>query len=162
MSWDAIGAVSEAFSALGLFLVLVQVRHAGAEMRRSISQSRSDAIRSSMALAMEPRVLSAEVKATAALGGHRPQFVQGLIQQTGLTEEEAQLLFYQWAIAWQANEQIIHSLNEATPGTRTAEDNAIRLFYQMRPVSRLWYQCMKATLNPDAVHYVDSVLARPA
>ena len=38
----AVGAIGEAFGALALFFVLVQLRHARAEVRRSLDQSRAE------------------------------------------------------------------------------------------------------------------------
>jgi hypothetical protein len=38
---------------------------------------------------------------------------------------------------------------------------AAEFFYQVRPISRLWYEATKDTLNPDSVRYVDRVLAQP-
>jgi hypothetical protein len=43
MSWDAIGAVGQVVSALGLAFVVIQVRDARIEMRRGVRQDRLQA-----------------------------------------------------------------------------------------------------------------------
>jgi hypothetical protein len=161
MNWEALGAIGEALSALGLFFVLVQVRYARSEMQRSIALTRAEGLRSSMQVALEPRVLAAEIKADNLLGNPTLPFVTALVER-GLTEEEAHILFFSWGIVWQGIEPIIRSIDEALPSDRIANDLNVRYFYQIRPISRLWYETTKGSLNPDSVRYVDSVLAQPA
>ena len=159
MNWDAIGAIGQATSALALLFVWIQLRHARQEMQRSISTQRAEAIRSSMQLVTQPSVLRAELKAHGALGGPSVPFVEALMKQAGASEEEAHILFFYYGLVWQTLEPTIRSRDQADPGDRAAMDMDLRVMYQVRPVSRLWFETMKITLNPNSVRYVERVLA---
>ena len=162
MNWDAIGALGEAFSALGFFFVLVRVRHARVDMRRSVLDAMSDSITSQGMMTLDARVLGAITKAHAALGGKQPPFVTALIEQAGLTEEEARLIALQQQAGWQTFARALRHIDALSPGDRAAIDANLHQTYANSPVSRLWYQHAKATSSPSNVRYVDGVLARSA
>jgi hypothetical protein len=61
---------------------------------------------------------------------------------------------------WQQRLQIIPYLEQRSKDERAGFDFAVRRIYGGTPVSRLWYECNKATLRPDAVRYVDTLLAQ--
>jgi len=67
--WEAIGAIGQAVSAFALFLVLIQVRHARNEIRRSASQARKDGSRSLWLASAQPDLASVLTKAHVAAGG---------------------------------------------------------------------------------------------
>jgi hypothetical protein len=46
------------------------------------------------------------------------------------------------------------------PGDRVQFDMSTRITLS-EPTFRFWYQIVKPTLNPDAVRYVDNLLAQP-
>ena len=71
MNWDAIAAIGQAVSALALVFVLLQVRDARADMRRSLLDSLSNTLISGAPLLIDARALSATMKAHTALGGER-------------------------------------------------------------------------------------------
>jgi hypothetical protein len=46
-------------------------------------------------------------------------------------------------------------------GERFEFEIGVRTACERNELSRLWHETMKPTPNPDAVRYVDNVLARP-
>ena len=67
--WDAIAAVAQAISALALVIVIVQVRHARQEVRRSAGQLRAQALGELYRTrATDDRLMAMRVKAESALG----------------------------------------------------------------------------------------------
>ena len=158
--WEAIGAIGEAFSAIGLFFVLVQVRHARKEMQRSITQTRVEGARANTIIAMDERILAASIKANTAFGGRVSTFVTTLMERAGLAESEARLLQNQQYVQWGMYMQIVLTSDAMTAGERIASERNMRISYGTNPVGRAWYESTKALLNPDAVGYVDNVLAQ--
>ena len=161
MNWDAVGAVGEVFSALALFFVLVQVRHARADTRRSVLDSMANSTISVQMMSSDARVLSATIKAHGGLGGERPPFVAALMEQAGLTEEEARLVLAQQTAQWQALAQATRNVDALWPDDRIGIETNLRLLYARSPVGRLWFQYAKATMNPGVYRYMNVVLAEP-
>jgi hypothetical protein len=161
MNWEAIGALGEALSAVGLFFVLIQVRHARADMRRTVLDSFTNSLMSTVAISTEARVLSAIMKAHAGLGGQRPAFVAALMDQAGLTEDEARLVSLQQGAQWQAFAQAARNSDTLRPADRVAIETNMRQQYANSPVGSLWFQSAKATMNPEILRYMDRVLAEP-
>ena len=88
MNWEAIGAIGQAVSALALIVVIVQVRHARAETRRSMSQGRAAAVRElCMHRSGNEHLNTANRKAFVALGGQDRPFAKRMVD-AGLTNEE--------------------------------------------------------------------------
>jgi hypothetical protein len=58
MTWDAIGAIGQAASALALVFVMLQIRHARADSRRALSQSRAEAARQTNSLLVDEKIAS--------------------------------------------------------------------------------------------------------
>jgi hypothetical protein len=160
MIWDAIAAIGQAFSALALFFLLVQVRHARTDMRRSVLDSMASAINTSVPLGCDARILSASAKANKALGAEPGPFVKALMEQTGLTEEEALLVNSQCVTQWYAVVPTIRCRDSLTPGDRISLELNLRRVFGTSPVGRLWYEKRaKAGMNPDDRPYLDKVLA---
>jgi len=156
--WEAIGAIGEAFSAIGLFFVLVQVRHARAEVQRSISENRASAATQLML----NRITNESVrrmysKGNAALQGRLDVPRQAMVDKAGLSGEEADMAFFDQLAWWQHVCQIVRFRHDLSPAEMLEADTGIRGIYSL---PRLWYETTKPTLNPDAVRYVDDVLAR--
>jgi len=94
MNWEAIAAIGQVLGSLAVFITLVylsvQVRHARGEVRRSVTQSRAEGARElAMNHANNQRLTSTFLKANARLGGPVNPFVTTLMEQSGLTAEEA-------------------------------------------------------------------------
>jgi hypothetical protein len=160
MSWDIVGSIGEAVSAIALLFVLVQVRHARAEMRRSVSQSRADVGRELwLARARSDQLAGVLSRSEVAFGSTSPEFVAALSERAAVTSEEAsQTWAYMWAW-WIYRAQVIAYASELRAGERVQFDNGLRIHYGRNGLERLWYQTVKPTLDPDAVRYVDAVLA---
>jgi hypothetical protein len=163
MNWDAIGAIGEAFGAIALFLVLVQVRHAREEVRRSVSQSRLDALQQRATQFVDKEHLNAlNMRAITALGGGSTPFINQLVERIGMTGEEASTLSWHEAAWWLGRVQVIAQVEHMPPDERVEFDNATRWYYRHNPLSSLWYTETKATLpNRVAVRYVDNLPAQP-
>ncbi len=164
MNWDAIGALGEVLGSIAVFLTLgylaVQVRFARNQVRHSISQNSAGGNRDLfLARATDPRLLNLNVRANAALGAEPTPFEATLIARVGLTAEDASTLHWEQMAWWQQRLQIIPYLDQRSNEERAGFDVAVRRIYGSTPVSRLWYECNKATLRPDAVCYADNVLA---
>jgi hypothetical protein len=163
MNWDAIGAIGEAFGAIALFLVLVQVRHARGEVRRSVTESRLDAALQRVTQYVDNERLNAlNVRAIDALGGAgTPPFVDTLVQKAGMTRQEAFTLMWNEAAWWLYRVQVIAQIEHMPLEERTEFDDLIRENYRDNPVARLWWEGKATVPNRAAVRYVDNLLAQP-
>jgi hypothetical protein len=164
MNWDEVGAIGEVLGSIAVFLTLgylaVQVRYARREVQRSISQSRADAVRELLLnRANSERLVELNSKANVGLKGRPLPFVTALMEQAGLTEEESYTLFSEQMAWWNYRSQVIAYIDELPEGERIQFDAAIQRFFG-HPVARLWYDTLKSTLSPEAVRYVDDVVAR--
>ena len=161
MSWEAIGAIGEAFSAIGLFFVLMQVRFARAETRRSVVQHRSDALRDIyLHRATSERLLAARAKVQASFGLQGSGAFFSSLEERGFTFEEVGALFNdEMAMLLYRQSGILH-IEQLPTGERYAFDAGIRQYYGRSPVGRLFYETMKPAINPDAVAYIDRVIAQ--
>ena len=166
MNWDAIAAVGRVLGSIAVFVTLgylaVQVRQAQRQMRRSVAEARVTAARQLMLTQITDDRLMHIFQKTADPNSDS-EGVAALANAIGLTYAEA-VTFNVWQIAWwQYRAHVISEIDELPSGERTAFDSALRLNYQIWPGSSLWYKAFKTTgaLNPDAVRYVDTVLARP-
>ncbi len=159
MSWDAIGAIGQAVSALALVFVLVQVRHAHQEMRRSISQARANGGRELFMLrANNPQLSDLLLRIDAALSGQQTPLIAEIAAKANITPEEAMLAFsHQWAW-WLYQSQLVPFVKELRPGERAQFDNSLRR-YSISPFGRVWFQAVRGILDPEAVRYVDDLLA---
>jgi hypothetical protein len=167
MNWDAIGAIGEALGAGAVFITLiylaVQVRHARAEVARSVVHSRTTAAREhNLALALNERIDLITRKANTNLGGANLPVVDVLVERAGLTPEEADTFIHAQVARWQFQTQIIDDLPEMSGGHRAEFKNFVRGVYGAnQPATQLWYQTVKSSLNPDAVRHIDAILAEP-
>jgi hypothetical protein len=165
MNWEALGAIGETLGAAAVFVTLaylaVQVRHARRETQRALSQGRGEAIRSLQALFCDERINRVHVKANVALGSTPNPVVATLVNQAGLTREEAQLLVVAEVSFWSYVIQIIPNIDELSAIERTQFEIGVRARL-LAPVGRLYYEFQKDTAHPDAIRYVDGVLARAA
>ena len=165
MNWEVVGALGEVLGSIAVFLTLgylaVQVRYARREVQRSISQSRADNVLDLLLnRADNERLTGLNSRANKRLMGQPIPFVNELVARTGLSEEEAYRLFSEQMAWWNYRSQVIAYIDELPDGERIQFDAAIRRFFG-HPVARLWYQTLRPTLSPEAVRYVDDVMARP-
>jgi len=164
MNWEAIGAVGELLGALAvatsLLYASLQVRQAKIEMKRSISQHRADALAALyLNRASNAHLCAVLTTANAALGAQATPFVEALTSRARLTVQDAVALHTEQEAWWLHGAQIFSALDELPAAERTEFERATRKTYGTESVSRLWYETTKASLNPDVVHYVDTLLA---
>ena len=165
MNWDAIGAVGEVLGSLAVFITLgylaVQIRHARSEARRALSQGRSEAHRDLLARQQDAAVLGATLKADTRLGWQPTAFQAALMERGGLTLEEACRVASMSIAWWTYILQIVPYVEELPPMERTAFENRVRGTYGRPGVGRLFYETyLRSTAHPDALGYVERVLAR--
>ena len=162
--WEAIGAIGQVLGSLAVFITLgylaVQVRRSRSEMQRATSQGRAEAARELMLnRANNERLMALEVRARTAIGARPSAFALELIERAGMTEEEALAVTFEEYAWWQYRTLVIPHINELTDGERKEFAQQVRGVYGGVSVARLWYQHNKTSLNPEAVHYIDDLLA---
>ena len=139
-------------------------------MARSTRQTRADGnIQLALAMASEESIVQAHVKMVSRLHGggvdiaagtdERP-FISVAMDRTGVTQEEATRVYWMQHAWWAGRANMIPYLDQLSPGERAEFDSNTRLALGTSAVGRLWYESMKSGLNPDAVRYVDALLAR--
>ena len=165
MNWEEVSAIGQVLGSIAVFVTLAylarQIRHARQETRRALSQGRSEAHRDLLAQQREPQVLTTFLKADIALGAQPPLPVAALMERAGLTIEEAQRVNILNTAWWTYHLQIIPYVDELTPMERTGFENRIRAAYGRPGANRLFYETyLKANAHPDAIRYVDNLLAQ--
>jgi len=166
MNWDAIGAVGDVLGAIAVFVTLgylaVQVRHAREEMARATRQARADAMRQVwLTQAGQPELAAAFAKLLAARDDSKTPFSTAAAA-AGLSDAQGRQLFASFWASWSHYEQVIESLEQLTAGGRSQFDITLRLNLGSGGPASAWYETVKARLNPDAVRYVDRLLAQSA
>ena len=165
MNWEMIAAMGQMLGSVAVLVTLgyvaVQVKHARGEMRRSISQGRADAARElTMYRASNERLSRVMAKASDALNMEPNEFIQSLIEQTALTRDEAFSVFSDQLATWQYRIQVIAYIDDLSQADRYEFDGWTRSLYASG-TGKLWYKTQKPRLNPDAVCYIDNLLAQP-
>jgi len=171
MNWEEIGAIGQVLGSIAVFVTLVylsvQVNHARQETRRLINQGRLEGVREMLVTRLSDKTLSdLNSKAHAALGGEPNEFMRELMNRTSLTVEESWRLFIEQMAWWQYRTQVIPYIQELSPSERLDFETTTRRFYSpdvsRQPVAALFYKYSRPLLNnPEAVSYVDNLLARP-
>jgi hypothetical protein len=165
MHWDAIAAIGQLLGSIAVFITLgylaLQVRYTKDELRRSIGQSRMEVSTQFAKSMADERTGAIFLKANAALGGVWDYPLE--LKRAGLTAEEAwHLEYWNWAW-WGYRAHIIEHVENLPAGTRAEFDSSLRGLYGRSSglvVFRLWYEATKTVLNPEAVRYVDNLLAQ--
>ena len=165
MNWEAIGAVGDALAAIAVFVTLgylaVQVRYARQEMVYATRQARSDAMRQVwLTQAAQPELAEAFSKLFAAYGISLAPF-STTAAAAGLSEGQARQVFASFWASWSHYEQMIESLEQLSAGARTQFDGTLRINLGAGGPASAWYTTVRSRLNPDAVRYVDNLLAQP-
>lgn len=162
MSWEAIAALGQAVSALALVSVLIQVRQARDEARRTASQYRLDSAHDMTSVFLNNERLGAIVcKAHTALGLPDAPFVGEMMRTAGLTREEAQTYEVYCTSWWLFRAKVIARMADLPPSERVEFNHSTRGQYAPGSIARLWYERNKDWLpNRDAVRYVDDLLAQ--
>lgn len=166
MNWDEVGAIGQMLGSVAVFITLgylaIQVKHSRQDARRMLSQGRGDVNRDILALQCDERINRLFDRANGVLGKPTYPFVSALMEQVGLTSEEASVLYWLEVMRWTYRLQIIPNVDELSPMERRQFDGPIRSSYGSPGVSQLFYEGVKRSAHPDAVRYIDSLLAQPA
>jgi hypothetical protein len=164
MNWEALGAIGETLGALAVFVTLgylaVQVRHARSDSRRALSQNRGEGIRDLFAQGTDERINRLSVKANTALGAPPPPFVAALMDQAGLTREEATVLFQHHVAWWNYTLQIVPNIDEMSAIEQHQFDRGVTGRHGGVGIGRLFYESVAPLAHPDVVRYIENVLAR--
>ena len=163
MNWDAIGAISEAVGSIAVFVTLgylaIQVRHARSEAQRALSQGREQSVRELCTLNADERISRAATKASVALGFEPSPFTKLLMEQSGLTRDEANLLFWSHLSWWIYRLSIIPHVDQLPIVERADFEAAIKGAYGFPGIPQLFYQAhIKPFAHPDAVRYITNLL----
>jgi hypothetical protein len=165
MNWEVVGAIAQVLGSVAVFITLVylsiQTRHARDATQRSISQARAEAIRQAYAWASEPRMVGIAVKANSALGRGPSPFMAMLMNEAGLTAEEAGTQYYFELSGWNSRLQAIAAKDAMNSIERHWLDSNLMVVYGGdRGITRMFYEMMKPNAHPDVVRYIEEVLAR--
>jgi len=159
MNWDAVSAIGQSVSALALVLVLVQVRQARDQVRLSSRDARRDRLRENwLGQAVHIELASALMRLTATENAVEPYV--DYAKSVGLTDVEARQVYAYWWASWQSMQGSIESVAHLSPGQRQELDRSIVRNFTPGRVWGKWYELTKQRLDPDAVHYIDDVLAK--
>jgi hypothetical protein len=161
MNWNAVSAIGQAVSALALILVFVQVRDAHEEMEIATNRARLEGTRDMfLAQATDGELGDAWSRARVASGippGAFFPYLKGL----GLSDVDAYRVNAYQLATWNHFQIAIMTRDRLRPCVKAEFENQVRALFHSG-IGRKWYELAKQRLNPDAVGYVDSVLARPA
>jgi hypothetical protein len=167
MDWEAIGAVGQMLGSIAVFVTLgylsIQVRHARADMRRSISLTRAEGLRQLfLTQATDERLNRIRVQANKAYGWQMHPRAVELMQKAALTEEEVQAFISEENAWWHVRSHAIQYVDELSPGERAEFESRIPETFgkEAPPLNRIWYEATKSQLNPDVVRYIESHLAQ--
>src|SRR5262249_536784 len=137
-----------------------ELRHAQEQARRSAGQARCDAGRDYwLAIAVHPELAAAHETLSSETDSLPTSFAAHALTM-GLTQTSArQLEALCWA-GWQNFESSIESHRHLSAGVREGLDRRIVYNYRSSGPFSKWYEGTKVMLNPDAVRYVDNLLAQ--
>jgi hypothetical protein len=165
MNWEEVSAIGQLLGSVAVFVTLgylaIQVKHSRQDARRALSQGRGEANRDVLALQSDERINRLFDKANVVLGTPPSTFASALMEQVGLTSEEASLLTWLEITRWTYRLQIIPNVDELSSMERAQFDGAIRASCGMPGVTRLFYESVKRGAHPDALRYVENLLAQP-
>jgi len=165
MNWEAIGAVGQMVGSIAVFITLgylaVQVRHARLTGQRALSQGRSEALRDLLTQQTDERMIRLALKTNAGLGGQSTPFVRALMDQTGVTEEEAMLVMWSQITWWNYFLQIIPHVKELPPMERRQFDVPLRSYGRPGPFRLFYEHYIRQLGHPDAIAYIENLLAQP-
>jgi hypothetical protein len=159
VNWDAIGAVGELLGSIAVLVTLVylaiQVRHARAEASRALSQGRMEANRALLVMDLEPRNLAVRLQAEAAFQVPPPAIVSRLVEEGGLTVEDAWRVFLTEVARWNYRTHVIAHWSELPESEKAIFDSAVRIRMDSS-LSRLMYEVhFKPGAHPDVVRYIE-------
>jgi hypothetical protein len=151
---------------LAVFITLaylsMQVRHARSDSQRALSQGRTEAVRELNSLFVDEKVRTSWEKALIVLEAPLPPDMTVLMERAKLTHEEAIVVGVVARMNWGYKTQTIPYVDELPAIERDAFEKSIRRLYGPNGgPHRVFYETNKSMQHPDAVRYVDNLLAQP-
>ena len=165
MNWEEVGAIGQVLGSVAVFVTLgylaVQVRHARSEARRSTTENRAAVARQLLLLQVTDERLNKVYMKT--MDGGSTERAATFVGRMGLSDAEAKTYDVFQVVWWQYRAGVINRIDDLPSGEKSAFDATLRLSYQPGGVAHVWYEANKSLphINPDAVRYIDNVLARP-
>jgi hypothetical protein len=106
-------------------------------------------------------LIRAYEKAGAAFGEHPNRFIARMIDEAGLDPVEAWTLFSEQVALWNYRVQTMQHVDELSSIDRQAFEAHLQNTVGPLGVGRVFYETfVKPTQHPDAIRYVESVLAQ--
>ena len=166
MNWEAIAAIGQMLGSIAVLVTLgylaVQLRHSRTALLGSITLTRAAMLRDQMmAGASDEGLAHLIVKAQTAFGGVNLPFVDEIVKRAGLTVEEAQRVYGYQAAWWQIRSESIRYMKELPDSDQEGFDARMRSIFRAGSLDRFWYETNKPIVTPDAVRYMDNLLAQP-
>jgi len=166
MNWEEVGAIGQVLGSVAVLVTLgylaVQVRHSRTALLGSITLTQAAMILDqSMAGASDEGLVHLIVKAETAFGGVNHPFVDEMVKRAGLTVEEARRVYGYQAAWWQIRSESIRYMKELPDSDQEGFDARMRLIFRAGSLDRFWYETNKPIVTPDAVRYMDNLLAQP-
>ena len=166
MNWVAIAAIGQMLGSVAVFVTLgylaVQLRHSRTALLGSITLTRAAMLRDQMmAAATDEGLVHLIAKAETAFGGVNHPFVDELVKRAGLNFEEARRVYGYQAAWWQTRSESIRYMKELPDSDQEGFDARMRFIFQAGSSDRFWYETNKPIVTPDAVRYMDNLLAQP-
>lgn len=168
MNWDAIGAVGEVLGSIAVLATLaylaVQVRHAREQMARSARDARSDALRQLSTLMVTTPELRHALRNVSERLSHSPENSAwaDFVTANGGSADEAELIGSHQFMRWSMAEQTFSNFRDLSPGEQQQVESFYRSIYGGDGLAAHWYRIVaRPRLNPDIVHIIDDLLARP-
>ena len=166
MNWDAIGAIGQMLGSLAVFVTLaylsIQTRQTERTLRRSINQNRAEGA-SQLFMHMFNNERFSNALSTMDKNWPRPPapIITTMVQRGGVSEPDAYMVHFHFHAWWQYRAQIIADIDELSEASRFGFDAACRIHYAPDTYQGVWYENQKGFLNPEAVRYIDNLLAQP-
>ena len=87
-------------------------------------------------------------------------FVRSLVERTGLSTEEALLVYWDMAADWMWRLQSIRNREQMDAEERAQFEWPFIMIYRNDPVGRLWWDSVRRNQPLDVVRYVEQLFMR--
>ena len=150
---------------VGLILVAVQIDQNSEQIQQAANLSRSEAYRELFLNRVNNEQLRSTYEKLTAAGVSTATtsipFIAKLMKETGLPEREVGMLWDEQHAWWSLYAQMIADFDQLSAGQKALLNRGLRSRYDGTvPWTTYWYTSEKSHLNPDAVRYVDNLLAQ--
>ena len=145
-----------------LVYLSMQTRQTERALQRSINQSRTEG---ASQLFMHAFNNERFTNALSTIGKNWPRppapIITTIVQRGGVGESDAYMVHFHNHAWWQYRAQTIADIDELSEAARFGFDAQCRVQYAPDTLQGVWYESQKRLLNPDAVRYIDNLLAQP-